>query len=103
MIQNAVFNPRLYTLAGGTIEEFDPARESIKRAIARQKEREKRLLLAKRKRRAIKRRKRLLKSGLLLALWLFSVIMFIIGVHTGEPYVTCVALISSLIGLNLVE
>lgn len=73
--KNPVFNPALYVCAGGVIEDFDPAKDSIRRArirsMNRMKEKE---LEIKRREKEIKKRK--LRKQRLLGLTTLSIAAF---------------------------
>lgn len=73
--KNPVFNPALYVCAGGVIEDFDPAKDSIRRArirsMNRMKEKE---LEIKRRKKEIKKRK--LKKQKLLGVITLSIAVF---------------------------
>lgn len=86
--KNPVFNPALYVCAGGVIEDFDPAKDSIRRArirsMNRMKEKE---LEIKRRKKEIKKRK--LKKQRLLGLCalILAAFCFVIGFMVMEEMI----------------
>jgi len=79
---NAVFNPVIYEMSGGKIIDFDPAKESRKRARERAAKRlsyEKELRSREREERIKRKRVLKLQKKLGLIFWMFGIIASVMG------------------------
>lgn len=96
--RNPVFNPTLYEMAGGKIENFDPAYASRERARQREAARQKdRMLVAQRKaiRKAKMKRQRFV-GGLLVA---FADVLSLVYLDCGKMNYIYAAVILLIMGL----